>query len=204
MFPQYTPRELGCFNKINSKITLFRCIERKRTRKLFLTDDEVSPLDETALARQFRFSALRRLRTTQLSPTMTGPTKTEDRRGMKLQQLTFIHRRDREFSRSPEGARTPREQVNFYEQVEQVLTDALRCSDVENMDLEQVSPPLDAVRLAAGQTLYGLTPTALRRWSYSNLALRRMANLSTRWSNIGQDCRESEEVLGLQFRWVSN
>ena len=77
----------------------------------FLTNDEVSPLDETALARQFRFSALRRLRTTQLRPTMTGPTKTEDRRGMKLQQLTFIHRRDREFSRSPEGARTPREQV---------------------------------------------------------------------------------------------
>jgi len=27
--------------------------------KLFLTNDEVSPLDETALARQFRFSALR-------------------------------------------------------------------------------------------------------------------------------------------------
>jgi len=73
--------------------------------------DEVSPLDETALARQFRFSALRRLRTTQLRPTMTGPTRTEDRRGMKLQQLTLIHRRDREFSRSPEGARAPREQV---------------------------------------------------------------------------------------------
>jgi len=145
MFPQYTPRELGGFNKINLKITLSRCIERKQTRKLFLTNDEVSPLDETALARQLRISALRRLRTTQLRPTMTGPTKTEDRRGMKLQQLTFIHRRDREFSRSPEGARTPREQVNFYEQVEQVLTDALRCSDVENMDLEQVSPPLDAV-----------------------------------------------------------
>jgi len=79
--------------------------------KLFLTNDEVSPLDETALARQFEFSALRRLRTTQLRPTMTGPTKTEDRRGMKLQHLTFIHRRDREFSRSPEGARTPREQI---------------------------------------------------------------------------------------------
>ena len=87
---------------------------------------------------------------------MTGPTKTEDRRGMKLQQLTFIHRRDREFSRSPEGARTPREQVNFYKQVEQVLTDALRCSDVWNTDFEQVGPPLDAVRLAAGQTLYRL------------------------------------------------
>ncbi len=73
---------------------------------------------------------------------------------MKLQKLTFIHRRDREFSRSPGGARTPREQVNFYEQVEQVLTDALRCSDVENMDLEQVSPRSTLARLAAGQARY--------------------------------------------------
>ncbi len=118
--------------------------------------NEVSPPDETALVRQFRFLALRRLRTSQLRPTMTGPTKTKDRRGMKLQQLTSIHRRDREFSLSPEGARAPREQVNFYEQVEQVLTDALRCSDVENMDLEQVSPRSTLARLAAGQTLYRL------------------------------------------------
>ena len=72
---------------------------------------EVSPLDETALERQFSIPSSEGVRTTQLGPTMTGPTKTEDRRGMKLQQLTFIHRRDREFSRSPEGARTPREQV---------------------------------------------------------------------------------------------
>ncbi len=105
MFPQYTPRALGCFNKINSRITLFRCIERKQTRKLFLTNDEVSSLDETTLVRQFSIPSSEGVRTTQLRPTMTGPTKTEDRRGMKLQQLTFIHRRDREFSLSPEGAR---------------------------------------------------------------------------------------------------
>ena len=109
---------------------------------------------------------------------MTGPTKTEDRRGMKLQQLTFIHRRDREFSRSPEGARTPREQVNFYEQVEQVLTDALRCSDVENMDLEQVSPPLDAVRLASGQDLF------MARHQPPSEAANQIS-VSTYW----QDCR---------------
>jgi len=64
-------------------------------------DGEAPPPDETALARQFEFSALRRLKTAQLSPTMTGSTRTEDRRGMKLP-----HRRDREFSRSHEGART--------------------------------------------------------------------------------------------------
>jgi len=143
-----------------------------------LTNDEVSPLDETALARQFRFSALRRLRTTQLRPTMTGPTKTEDRRGMKLQQLTFIHRRDREFSRSPEGARTPREQVNFYKQVEQVLTDALRCSDVENMDLEQVSPRSTLARLAAGQDLF------MARHQPPSEAANQIS-VSTYW----QDCR---------------
>ncbi len=50
----------------------------------FCSYDEVSPLDETALARQFEFSALRRLETAQLGPKMTGPTKTEERRGMKL------------------------------------------------------------------------------------------------------------------------
>ncbi len=55
---------------------------------------EVSPLDGTALAQQFEFLALRRLETTHPGPTMTGLTKTEDRRGMKL------YRRDREFPRS--------------------------------------------------------------------------------------------------------
>ena len=76
--------------------------------QLFLTDDEVSPLDETALARQFEFSALRRLETAQLGPMMTGPTRTEDRRGLKLQRS---YHRDREFPRSPEGAKAPRGQV---------------------------------------------------------------------------------------------
>ena len=67
---------------------------------LFSNDVGVLPLGETALARQFEFSALRRLKTAQLRPTMTGPTKSKERRGMKLS-----HRRGREFSRSPEGVR---------------------------------------------------------------------------------------------------
>jgi len=46
--------------------------------------------------------------------------------------------------------------LKMSEQVEKVLTDALRCSDVGTTDLEQVSPPLDAVRPAAEQTLYRL------------------------------------------------
>jgi len=74
-------------------------------RETYLTHDEVSPPDETALARQFRFSALSGLETSQLRPMMTGPTKTEDRRGMKLQRS---YHRDREFPRSPEGAKAPR------------------------------------------------------------------------------------------------
>ncbi len=45
---------------------------------------KVSPLDETTLARQFSIPSSEGVRTTQLGPTMTGPTKTEDRRGMKL------------------------------------------------------------------------------------------------------------------------
>ena len=39
-------------------------------------------------------------------------------------------------------------------QIEQVLTDAPRCSELGSTDLEQVSPPLDAVRLASGQARY--------------------------------------------------
>jgi len=88
--------------------------------KLFLTDDEVSPLDETALVTAVSIPSNVRLETSRLGPMMTGPTKTEDRRGLKLQRLAFIHRqiaffhqsisiihhRDREFPRSPEGART--------------------------------------------------------------------------------------------------
>ncbi len=40
-----------------------------------LSDYEVSPLDETALARQLRNSALRRLETTHLGPTMLDRPK---------------------------------------------------------------------------------------------------------------------------------
>jgi len=69
------------------------------------TLDELSPLDETALVRQFESSALRRLGTTQLGPTMTGPTKTEERRGMKSYgKVQGPHRRDREFPEPLTGA----------------------------------------------------------------------------------------------------
>ncbi len=68
------------------------------------TLDEVSPLDETALARQL-VSALRRLETTQLGPTITGPTKTKDRRGLKSHgKVQGPHRRDREFPEPLTGA----------------------------------------------------------------------------------------------------
>ena len=75
-----------------------------------LTNDEVSPPDETALARQFFSPSSEGLETSQLGPTMTGPTRSEGRRGMKLQQVAFIHRRNREFPRRREAPRTPREQ----------------------------------------------------------------------------------------------
>ncbi len=69
-----------------------------------LSDYEVSPLDETALARQFKSSALRRLETTQLRPTMPGPTKTEDRRGMKpYGRVQSPHRRGKEFPERSES-----------------------------------------------------------------------------------------------------
>ncbi len=137
---------------------LSRGLIQMRDRKgSFCSYDEVSPLDETALARQFEFSALRRLRTTQLRPMMTGPTKTQDRRGMKLQQLTFIHHRDREFSRSPEGARTPR---------------------------GQVGPRSTLARRAAGQTLYRLMRNRLGTlqvvWS-TNPGSEGLTDHSTRW-----------------------
>ena len=67
----------------------------------YSNDVGVLPLGETALARQFEFSALRGLETTQPRPMMTGPTKSEDRWGIKLP-----HHWNREFPRSPEGART--------------------------------------------------------------------------------------------------
>ncbi len=102
--------------------------------------NEVSPPDETALARQFfSIPSSEGVRTSQLGPKMTEPTKTEDRRGMKLPQLAFIrrqlafiyrqiaffhrqialihqpistypHLRHREFSRRREAPRTPTEQ----------------------------------------------------------------------------------------------
>jgi len=68
---------------------------------LFSNDVEVLPLGETALARQFRILGSEGLETSQPRPMMTGPTKSEDRWGIKLP-----HRRHREVSRSPEGART--------------------------------------------------------------------------------------------------
>ncbi len=65
--------------------------------------DEVSPPDETALARQFEISALSGLETSQLGPMMTGLTRTEERRGMKLQVKGSYHR-DREFPEPLTGA----------------------------------------------------------------------------------------------------
>ncbi len=67
----------------------------------FLTDDEVSPLDDTALVTAVSIPSNVRLETSRLGPKMTGPTKTEDRWGIKLP-----HHWDREFPRSPERART--------------------------------------------------------------------------------------------------
>ncbi len=69
------------------------------------TLDELSPLDETALARQCESSALRRLETSQLGPTITGPTKTKDRRGLKSHgRVQGPHRRGREFPEPLTGA----------------------------------------------------------------------------------------------------
>jgi len=68
------------------------------------TLDEASPLDETALARQL-VSALSGLETSQLGPTMTGPTKTEERRGLKSYgKVQGPHRRGREFPEPLTGA----------------------------------------------------------------------------------------------------
>ena len=69
--------------------------------KTLLPNDEVSPLDETALARQFEFSALSGLETSQLGPMMTGLTKSQDRRGLKLQHS---YHRGREFPEPLTGA----------------------------------------------------------------------------------------------------
>ena len=82
--------------------------------KTLLPNDEVSPLDETALARQLKIPSNVRLETSRLGPKMTGPTKSKGCRGMRLQSAGDTvrirggtHLRGREFPRSPEGARTP-------------------------------------------------------------------------------------------------
>jgi len=68
------------------------------------TLDEASPLDETALVRQFESSALSGLETSQLGPTMTGPTKSEGRRGLKSHgKVLGPHRRGREFPEPRRG-----------------------------------------------------------------------------------------------------
>ncbi len=70
-------------------------------RETLFASDRASPLDETASARQLKFSALRRLETAQPRPVMAGLTESEARRGMKL---TY------RWDRRREGARTSREQ----------------------------------------------------------------------------------------------
>ena len=77
--------------------------------------DEVSPPDSTALVTAVSIPSNVRLETSRLGPKMTGPAKTEGRRGMILPEgcVKFAHPyylRHRAFPRSPEGARTPREQ----------------------------------------------------------------------------------------------
>ena len=89
---------------IQMQLTMKSSKKEGSIRDGVLSDYEPSPLDETALARQFRSSALRRLETTQLRPTMTGPTKTEDRRGMKSHgRVQGAHRRGREFPERSES-----------------------------------------------------------------------------------------------------
>ncbi len=101
--------------------------------------NEASPPDSTALVTAVGIPSNVRLETSRLGPMMTGPTESQDRRGLKLQRIASIHRqiayfyrkiafcpsqsafshqsisiihhREREFSLSPEGARAPREQV---------------------------------------------------------------------------------------------
>ena len=75
--------------------------------------DEVSPLDETALARQLKIPSNVRLETSRLGPKMTGPTKTEESSGDETSvggvDIVRIrggtHLRGKEF---PEGAKRPK------------------------------------------------------------------------------------------------
>ncbi len=87
--------------------------------------------------------------------------------------------------------------LNRCEQVEQVLTDALRCSNVGNIDLEQVSPPLDAsVSRFGARPFYGPTPTAFGGCE-SNLGFDVLARLSDRVPDAAPS--KSEGVLGRQL-----
>ena len=102
-------------------------------RETLFAEDEVSPPDETALVTAvLSIPSSVGLETSRLGPKMTGPTRSEDRRGMILPQLAFIrrqlaflyrqtafihqpisnylHLRHREFPRWREAPRTPREQ----------------------------------------------------------------------------------------------
>jgi len=65
------------------------------------TLDEVSPLDGTALVRQFKFPATWRLETSRLGPVMQ--TKSEGRRGSQMCRLQCTHHWDKEFPEPRRG-----------------------------------------------------------------------------------------------------
>ena len=70
---------------------------------------EESPLGSTALVTAVEIPSNVRLETSRLGPKMTGPTKTEGRRGMIL-YAKHSYLRHRAFPRSPEAPRTSRGQ----------------------------------------------------------------------------------------------
>ena len=70
---------------------------------------EVSPLGSTALVTAVENPSNVRLGTSRLGPKMTGPTRTEDCRGMIL-HASHNYLRHREFPRRREAPRTPRAQ----------------------------------------------------------------------------------------------
>jgi len=71
--------------------------------------DEVSPPDSTALVTAVSIPSNVRLETSRLGPKMTGPTRTEDRRGMIL-YAKHDYLRHRAFPRRRGAPRTLREQ----------------------------------------------------------------------------------------------
>ena len=84
---------------IQKQVTMNLSIFEGSIRDEALSDYEVSPPDETALATAVLTPALRRLEPSHLGPTMTGPAESEERRGMIPHgrgQLASAHRRDRE------------------------------------------------------------------------------------------------------------